>query len=115
MVLEKTNAVIDWRSMIGPTDSNKAKVTHPTRCVLCAFVMMVVHGHLTSLLLLALNILFYSMSCLFIPSVRAFCGLDSQRNCVHGSDSPKSAAREISFFFERISSSGQISITIEIK
>ncbi|XP_073064558.1 probable nucleoside diphosphate kinase 5 isoform X1 [Primulina eburnea] len=68
MVLEKTNAVVDWRSMIGPTDANKAKVTHPT-------------------------------------SVRAFCGIDSQRNCVHGSDSPESASREISFLFERISSS----------
>lgn len=27
------------------------------------------------------------------------CGLDSEKNCVHGSDSPESAAREISFFF----------------
>ncbi|XP_073147154.1 probable nucleoside diphosphate kinase 5 isoform X2 [Henckelia pumila] len=69
MVLEKTNAVADWRSMIGPTDANKAKVTHP-------------------------------------KSIRALCGLDSQTNCVHGSDSPKSAAREITFFFERSSSSG---------
>jgi hypothetical protein len=27
------------------------------------------------------------------------CGLDSEKNCVHGSDSRDSAAREISFFF----------------
>lgn len=34
-------------------------------------------------------------------SIRAMCGLDLQRNCVHGSDSPQSAAREISFFFNK--------------
>lgn len=28
------------------------------------------------------------------------CGVSVQRNCVHGSDSTKSAAREISFFFK---------------
>lgn len=28
------------------------------------------------------------------------CGLDSEKNCVHGSDSIQSAQREISFFFE---------------
>ncbi|CAN6244773.1 unnamed protein product [Urochloa humidicola] len=32
-------------------------------------------------------------------SIRAMCGLDSEKNCVHGSDSLESAAREISFFF----------------
>ncbi|XP_051147907.1 probable nucleoside diphosphate kinase 5 isoform X3 [Andrographis paniculata] len=62
MVLEKENAVADWRDLIGPTDATKAKVTHP-------------------------------------KSIRALCGIDLQRNCVHGSDSPQSAAREISFFF----------------
>ncbi|XP_008792854.2 probable nucleoside diphosphate kinase 5 isoform X2 [Phoenix dactylifera] len=62
MVLEKPNAISDWRALIGPTDSRKAKVSHPN-------------------------------------SIRAMCGLDSARNCVHGSDSPPSAAREISFFF----------------
>ncbi|GKB25246.1 probable nucleoside diphosphate kinase 5 isoform X1 [Tanacetum coccineum] len=29
MVLEKTNAIADWRALIGPTDSCKAKVSHP--------------------------------------------------------------------------------------
>lgn len=33
-------------------------------------------------------------------SIRAMCGLDSEKNCVHGSDSLLSAQREISFFFE---------------
>ncbi|XP_022953619.1 probable nucleoside diphosphate kinase 5 isoform X6 [Cucurbita moschata] len=63
MVLEKQNAIADWRAMIGPTDATKAKATHPN-------------------------------------SIRAMCGLDSEKNCVHGSDSLQSAQREISFFFE---------------
>ncbi|XP_075096790.1 putative nucleoside diphosphate kinase 5 isoform X3 [Nicotiana tabacum] len=29
MVLEKGNAIADWRALIGPTDPLKAKVTHP--------------------------------------------------------------------------------------
>ncbi|XP_065865405.1 probable nucleoside diphosphate kinase 5 isoform X1 [Euphorbia lathyris] len=67
MVLKKENAVADWRTLIGPTDSHKAKTTHP-------------------------------------QSIRAMCGLDSQKNCVHGSDSVQSAQREISFFFGERSS-----------
>ena len=37
------------------------------------------------------------------------CGQDSEKNCVHGSDSLLSAQREISFFFEDVSS-GYINI-----
>ncbi|CAL0317956.1 unnamed protein product [Lupinus luteus] len=66
MVLEKDNAIADWRALMGPTDARKAKITHP-------------------------------------HSVRAMCGLDTQKNCVHGSDSTKSAEREISFFFRELS------------
>ncbi|XP_076927995.1 putative nucleoside diphosphate kinase 5 [Bidens hawaiensis] len=62
MTLEKVNAIADWRTLIGPTDARKAKITHP-------------------------------------DSIRAMCGVDLERNCVHGSDSHESAAREISFFF----------------
>ncbi|KAI3891771.1 hypothetical protein MKX03_020909 [Papaver bracteatum] len=67
MVLEKEDAIVDWRALIGPEDASKAKVSHPN-------------------------------------SIRAMCGLDLGRNCVHGSDSPQSAAREISFFFGEVSS-----------
>ncbi|KAI3684145.1 hypothetical protein L6452_33364 [Arctium lappa] len=63
MILQKVNAVADWRALIGPTDARKAKMTHPN-------------------------------------SIRAMCGEDLERNCVHGSDSVESAAREISFFFK---------------
>lgn len=31
MILEKENAVADWRALIGPTDARKAKITHPHR------------------------------------------------------------------------------------
>ncbi|XP_012701655.1 probable nucleoside diphosphate kinase 5 isoform X2 [Setaria italica] len=62
MVLERPDAIAQWRALIGPTDARKAKTSHPN-------------------------------------SIRAMCGLDSEKNCVHGSDSPESAAREISFFF----------------
>ncbi|KAF5733492.1 nucleoside diphosphate kinase 6-like isoform X1 [Tripterygium wilfordii] len=62
MVLEKENAIADWRNLIGPTDARKAKSTHP-------------------------------------HSIRAMCGQDLEKNCVHGSDSLQSAPREISFFF----------------
>ncbi|XP_024972753.1 probable nucleoside diphosphate kinase 5 isoform X2 [Cynara cardunculus var. scolymus] len=61
MILQKANAVADWRALIGPTDAHKAKMTHA-------------------------------------DSIRAMCGKDLERNCVHGSDSVESAAREISFF-----------------
>jgi len=31
MVLEKDNAIADWRTLMGPTDASKAKITHPHR------------------------------------------------------------------------------------
>ncbi|XP_010033724.1 probable nucleoside diphosphate kinase 5 isoform X1 [Eucalyptus grandis] len=69
MVLEKDDAVSSWRTLIGPTDASKAKITHP-------------------------------------QSIRAMCGTDAEKNCVHGSDSPQSAQREISFFFDSMPSAG---------
>ncbi|GMY34802.1 probable nucleoside diphosphate kinase 5 isoform X2 [Fagus crenata] len=71
MVLEKENAVVDWRALIGPTDARKAKISQP-------------------------------------HSIRAMCGLDSEKNCVHGSDSTQSAEREISFFFKEASAGGVV-------
>ncbi|GAB2222208.1 hypothetical protein Droror1_Dr00013413 [Drosera rotundifolia] len=62
LVLEKETAVADWRALVGPTDANKAKLTHP-------------------------------------KSIRAMCGVDAEKNCIHGSDSIQSAIREIKFFF----------------
>lgn len=70
MVLEKDDAVSSWRTLIGPTDASKAKITHP-------------------------------------QSIRAMCGTDAEKNCVHGSDSPQSAQREISFFFDSMPSGVQ--------
>uniref|UniRef100_A0A1D1YI59 Nucleoside diphosphate kinase, mitochondrial n=1 Tax=Anthurium amnicola TaxID=1678845 RepID=A0A1D1YI59_9ARAE len=69
MVLEKSNAISDWRALIGPTDPRKAKISHPN-------------------------------------SIRAMCGIDIERNCVHGSDSSQSASKEIKFFFGEMVLSG---------
>ncbi|GLU14225.1 hypothetical protein SLE2022_308080 [Rubroshorea leprosula] len=85
MVLEKENAVADWRHLIGPTDAHEAKITDPQR----------VPDQLSQ------NHLLIVSSAL---SIRAMCGLDLQKNCVHGSDSNKSAEREIAFFFKETSS-----------
>ncbi|KAJ6706231.1 NUCLEOSIDE DIPHOSPHATE KINASE [Salix purpurea] len=67
MVLEKENAIADWRTLIGPTDA-----------------------------------------------IRAMCGQDLEKNCVHGSDSRLSAQREISFFFEDVSSGERITTHDEL-
>ncbi|KAK1303027.1 hypothetical protein QJS10_CPB12g01810 [Acorus calamus] len=29
MVLEKVNAISDWRALVGPTDARKARISHP--------------------------------------------------------------------------------------
>jgi nucleoside-diphosphate kinase len=34
MILEKNNAIADWRALMGPTDASKAKITHPHRSYL---------------------------------------------------------------------------------
>eukprot|EP01138_Halocafeteria_seosinensis_P007411 gb/GECG01007576.1/.p1 GENE.gb/GECG01007576.1/~~gb/GECG01007576.1/.p1 ORF type:complete len:1604 (+),score=244.01 gb/GECG01007576.1/:1-4812(+) len=71
MVLEKENAIEDFRTLMGPTDPEKAKEqdqeAHP------------------------LNDEHWSLRSLF--------GTDSTQNAVHGSDSAFSAAREIHYFF----------------
>lgn len=43
MVLEKENAVVDWRALIGPTDAREAKITHPHRYVLISVLFVLVH------------------------------------------------------------------------
>ncbi|EFJ06516.1 hypothetical protein SELMODRAFT_162298 [Selaginella moellendorffii] len=74
MVLQKHNAIAEWRELIGPTDPSKARVSHP-------------------------------------QTLRAKWGIDTQRNCVHGSDSSLSAGREISLLFggSRSTGAGRIS------
>ena len=62
LVLAKKDAITAWRSLIGPTQTAKARDEAP-------------------------------------GSIRAVYGTDNQKNAVHGSDSPQSAAREIRFFF----------------
>nr|CAB3446949.1 unnamed protein product [Digitaria exilis] len=83
MVLERPDAIAQWRTLIGPTDARKAKISHPNRLntKLSRSLSNFTNG-------IPLN-----------SSIRAMCGLDSEKNCVHGSDSLESAAREIAFFF----------------
>lgn len=130
MVLEKENAIADWRALIGPTDAHKAKITHPHRYVLiliCVFVpvfLCLSRSCLTNIwsigtLSYSIRILEWTSKChdfigyivlcwfliissAFISSIRAMCGLDSEKNCVHGSDSTQSAQREILFFFKDV-------------
>ncbi len=61
-VLAKTNAIQDWRSLLGATKVFKTRYEQP-------------------------------------HSIRGRFGLSDTRNCVHGSDSNDSAAKEIGFFF----------------
>lgn len=109
MVLEKVNAIADWRALIGPTDSGMAKVTHPQRLLFFLIPNVILCGSVLSDFIEIQHILTISILTwvFFICSIRAMCGLDKQRNCVHGSDSPQSAAREISFFTTK-SLTGQV-------
>lgn len=68
--MEKLNAVLDWRDLAGPTNSEKAKESAPSR---------------------------YFRDYNF--SIRALFGTDSTHNAVHGSDSIISAEREITLLF----------------
>lgn len=68
-----------------------------------SFLNFIVQLHRVSISVLDVLI----SSFFFLPSIRAMCGKDLQRNCVHGSDSLLSAQREISFFFKE-KSSGKI-------
>ncbi|KAJ0764385.1 putative nucleoside-diphosphate kinase [Helianthus annuus] len=99
MVLEKVNAIADWRTLIGPTDARKAKITHPDRLLVLLLRLYII-----------VVLLFYRNILLLLCSIRAMCGEDLERNCVHGSDSRESAAREISFFFPHLLS-GEISLS----
>ena len=62
MELRRANAVKEWRALLGPTDSNRARAEAP-------------------------------------DSIRAKFGADKTNNAAHGSDSVRSAKREIDFFF----------------
>lgn len=42
MVLEKDNAIADWRALMGPTDASKAKITHPHRSYMLLITLPVV-------------------------------------------------------------------------
>ena len=62
MVLEKENAIADWRTLMGATNPAKADP----------------------------------------GTIRKDFAVDMEKNTVHGSDSPTSAAREVPYFFSQL-------------
>jgi nucleoside-diphosphate kinase len=111
MVLERPDAIAQWRALIGPTDARKAKTSHPNRletnffpltCYGLEYIFYCITVFIVLFVVADSNLchcFFRKPSNLCHFSIRAMCGLDSEKNCVHGSDSPESAAKEISFFF----------------
>jgi nucleoside diphosphate kinase len=76
--LEKEDAIQSWRELLGPTDSRKAKEENPQRYTK------------------ALNSNHFIVT---VSSIRALFGTDNQQNAAHGSDSPVSAIKEVSYIF----------------
>ena len=57
MVLERPDAIAQWRALIGPTDARKAKTSHPNRlnATLFPFFFPVNILHMTSIILLVID------------------------------------------------------------
>ena len=58
MVLERPDAIAQWRALIGPTDARKAKTTHPNRLNIALFFLFffpVKILHMTSIILLVID------------------------------------------------------------
>ncbi|KAG2651678.1 hypothetical protein PVAP13_1NG304300 [Panicum virgatum] len=58
MVLERPDAIAQWRALIGPTDARKAKTTHPNRLNIALFLLFffpVKILHMTSIILLVID------------------------------------------------------------
>ena len=58
MVLERPDAIAQWRALIGPTDASKAKTTHPNRLNIALFLLFffpVKILHMTSIILLVID------------------------------------------------------------
>ncbi len=112
LVLAKKDAIKEWRSLMGPTNSNTARAEKPKRCAAqhCFYPLAHCQYHLA-----ALSLHMYLQHSLFAHnsnkgdamllscSLRALYGTDGTQNATHGSDSPASAAREIRFFFPQLS------------
>lgn len=107
MVLARERAISYWRELIGPTNTIKARQTHPdwwvSHCekVENAYYFYRQEKQINAAkvaLTFNVNYLRNFMVC-HICSLRAIYGTDDQRNGLHGSDSYSSAAREIRFFF----------------
>lgn len=87
LVLAKEDAIKSWRALMGPTDPEKARQEAPHRYT---------RTHKT---IAAEWVALTSGSASVVCSIRALYASNTTFNAVHGSDSPKSARREIVFFF----------------
>ncbi|KAF3772705.1 putative nucleoside diphosphate kinase 5 [Nymphaea thermarum] len=63
MVLEKVNAISEWRNLIGPTDARKARISHPSRHAL-SFEPCVglIHKGIVFMVQIHMNLLFMKSS-----------------------------------------------------
>ena len=99
MILAKEKSISYWRELIGPTNTIKARQTHPDRYselfLLPEKDYIIIYLSLKRAICCSIqqNIV------LSASSLRSIYGTDEQRNGVHGSDSYSSADREIRFFF----------------
>lgn len=102
LVLEKRNAIKDWRSLIGPTNSLRAKEFCPETWYICVYF---VHILLSNILEKGHSYeIPYPPLVIYIHSLRAIYGTDSQANCLHGSDSRVGAEREAKLIFKDVPS-----------
>ena len=120
LVLAKQNAIKEWRSLMGPTNSNTARTEKPKRYSILEQLQIMLQKvglqtfscrqelYVSLYSLLFDHVLVFAVEIavlgnkVYIYSLRALYGTDGTQNATHGSDSPASAAREIRFFFPQL-------------
>jgi nucleoside diphosphate kinase homolog 5 len=95
LALQKENAIMDWRALMGPTNVQTAKREAPTRCACTISLHVRLYPCSAGGELVRRQDAEEACCC----SIRAKLGTDGTMNASHGSDSPQSAQREILFFF----------------
>lgn len=123
MILSKANAIKDWRALMGPTDSLKAKKEAPKRCEAPFPLSCPAYLPLPCSTTADMNMTLSHAECSIsrghlyahqphspwpifahsvpapLHSLRALYGTDGTMNATHGSDAVHTARREIKFFY----------------